>query len=191
MICHWIFFKLKARKILKCENGLIATANFHIVINSSHTGNQVYTEPTCPRDKAELWTCTWSEGHPLHCKEIKSHLNFFKMRTVFADGKKPMRTRWHLGATPNLVQDTQREDSPERSVSWPAKCYRFHKKLFLATVLRWPPGLREHATWIWPLLLFNFHLSFNFHLQGISAGARQTWYLLCPSSSHPCHCCSH
>lgn len=64
-------------------------------------------------------------------------------------------------------------------------------ELFLTTVLHWPLGLREDATWTWSLLLINFHLSSNFDLQGISAGARQTWYLLCPSSSHPCHCCSH
>lgn len=68
----------------------------------------------CPSDTAVCgrghWDC--SEGCPLHCKEIKSHFNPFKMRTVFADGKKPMKTRWHLGVTPNVVQDTHTEGRP-------------------------------------------------------------------------------
>lgn len=142
-----------------------------------------------PRSLRLIWTSTWSEGCALYCKEIKSHLNFFKMRTVFADGKKPMRTRWHLGVTPNFVQDTHREDRP-REVNV-VTCQMLQISHKIVTVLSWAPGLREDISWIWSLLLVNFPLYFDFCLQGTSAGARRMWYLLFLSSSHLCHHCSH
>lgn len=65
-----------------------------------------------------LWTSRVPEGHPSHCKEIKSYLNFLhKVRSVFADGKKPERIGWHLTVTPNFVQDTRGRQTPRVNVA--------------------------------------------------------------------------
>lgn len=65
-----------------------------------------------------LWTSMVPKGHPSHCKEIKSYLNFLhKVRSVFADGKKPERIGWHLTVTPNFVQDTRGRQTPRSKCS--------------------------------------------------------------------------